>query len=561
MKHQLKKIFAIVGLTVAFVSVSQAQTYSLAGVFNGWNASANPMTAGPNAGEWSYTITGGTPGAYDLCKVTDGTWSFSWPTSGNLLFLYDSTGSATIHFWPGSTTDGWLPLANRVGYDDPNNDPGWSLAGSFNSWGTAANLTAIGSGVYSNSIVDTSGQPSGTYKFQSPQNSWADINFANPDFGNGNGNGSYPLTSNPQTLPVVLDLPDGRFYVGAPATPPTNTVTFQLDMSEQVAFGNFTNTDPNTMLPVNSVAVGGFNGDWGTDQQLTNYTILNPGDLNPGNKTNLYIGTFATQGYLPITFNWKFRVNNLDGGYEQPVSTTGGNRTTTLTQQNTTLPVISYDDLGLGDLVLSPITVTFSLFLTNGTPDDTGYQFIKGTDFPYIAGPWAPSAGPSGWGWGYNSMPASQEMVEVGTSDVYTNSFVFPRGASIYVTYKYGYNGVDDENGVNTNHVREIRSYGPTYSFPQDVWSWTVLQPGNGNPYPNPGIASTNIVEPDFGYLAIGAPTGGNFPITWLGRPAVMLQNASSLLGPWNTIGATDATQATNWPNAGGNQFFRLIKN
>jgi hypothetical protein len=152
-------------------------------------------------------------------------------------------------------------------------------------------------------------------------------------------------------------------------------------------------------------------------------------------------------------------------------------------------------------------------------------------------------------------------MVEVGASDVYTNSFVFPRGASIYVTYKYSYNGVDDENGANTNHIREIRSYGPTYSFPQDVWSWTVLQPGNGNPYLLKGIAVTNIVEPDFGYLAIGAPTGGNFPITWLGRPAVMLQNASSLLGPWNTIGATDATQATNWPYAGGNQFFRLIKN
>lgn len=555
MKHQLEKIFAIVGLTVAFVSVSQAQPYYVAGAFNGWNSTANQMTAGPNAGEYSYTITGGTAGAYDQCKVTTAGFASAWPNN-NLMFLYDTTGSATIHFWPGFNPDGWLPTANRVGYDDPNNDPGWSVAGSFNSWGTAQNLNSLGNGVYSNILADVSGPGTSFYKFQSPQNSWSAINFANPDFGNGDGNGSYVTTANPQNVPVVLDLPNGRFYALAPIPPPTNTVTFQLDMSEQVAFGNFTNTDPNTLLPVNSVAVGGFNGDWGTDQVLTNYTILNPGDLNPGLKTNLYIGTFATQGYRPITFNWKFRVNSLDGGYEQPVSTSGGNRSTTITLQNTTLPVISYDDLGLGDLVISPTTVIFSVLITNGTPDNTGYQFQKGTDIPYISGSWL------GWPtWGYNNLPGNQQMWEVGNSDVYTNSFVIPRGGSIYMTYKYSYNGVDDENGGNTNHIREIRSYGPTYSFPQDVWSWTVLQPGNGNPYPLAGLAVTNIIEPDFGNLHIGALSGGNLPITWLGRPAVLLQNASSLTGSWNTLGATDATQATNWPNAGGNQFFRLIKN
>jgi hypothetical protein len=75
------------------------------------------------------------------------------------------------------------------------------------------------------------------------------------------------------------------------------------------------------------------------------------------------------------------------------------------------------------------------------------------------------------------------------------------------------------------------------------------------------GIASTNIVEPDFGYLAIQPLSGGKFPITWLGRPAVLLQNSSSLSGgSWTDNSATDGTQATNWPNAGGNQFFRLME-
>lgn len=560
MNPKLTCLLAVSGW-VAFAATSQAQTYSLAGAYNGWNASANPMTAGPNAGEYTYTITGGTPGTYDQAKVTDGTWNNSWPNN-NLMFLYDSTGSATIHFWPGSFTDGWLPVANRVGYDDPNNDAGWGLAGDFDNWeGTNAVLASIGSGVYSNNIVVTNAGSFG-YKFQSPAGNWSDINFGSPDFGNGNNNGSYATTVANQTLPVVLDLPNGRFYVGSLALPPTNTVTFQLDMSEQVAFGNFTNTDlvstdPNFGQPVNSVAVGGFNGDWGTDHQLTNYTILNPGDNNPGLKTNLYIGTFSTQGYVPIAFQWKYRVNNLDGGYEQPVSTAGGNRSTTLTQQNTVLPVTPYDDQGLGDLVVSnSILITFSIYCTNGTLDDTGYAFQKGVDNIYISGAWL------GWpAWGYQNLPASQQMVEVGTSDVYTNSFHVSRGNSINMIYKYSFNGVDDENGTGTNHIREIRSYGPTYAFPQDVWSWTVLQPGNGNTYPNPGLSSTNIVEPDFGYLAIGAPSSGNLPITWLGRPAVMLQSSSSLTsGSWNTLGATDGTQSTNWPNTGGTQFFRLMK-
>ncbi|MGH7940671.1 MAG: hypothetical protein ACREFR_06320 [Limisphaerales bacterium] len=347
------------------------------------------------------------------------------------------------------------------------------------------------------------------------------------------------------------NLGGDTFNLGSEPTP-TNSVTFTLDMSEEVEIGNFINNEA-----TNSIAVGGINGDWGTDHQLTNYTLLYPDDSNPGLKTNWYIGTFPLAAFLPTTLSWKFRVNNLDGGYEQPASTAGGNRNTVITQPNTVLPVISYDDLGLGDLVISnSILVNFSIYCTNGTLDDNGYAFEKGSDQIFVNGAWL------GWpAWGPGNFPPSQQMVEVGTSDVYTNSFSIPRGTSIHMVYKYSFNGEDDENGTDTNHVREIRSYGPTYSFPQDVWSWTVLQPNNGNPYPLAGLAVTNIVEPDFGYLAIGQPSGGNFPISWLGRPAVVLQNSSNVMsGAWNTLGGTDATQATNWPGNAPAQFFRLLK-
>jgi hypothetical protein len=335
-----------------------------------------------------------------------------------------------------------------------------------------------------------------------------------------------------------------------PAPTPTNYVTFQLDMSEQVVFGTFTNSDlnpsdPTFGSPTNSVAISGnFNG-WGTSDQLTNAPILNPADT----RTNLYLGTFPLVANLPYTIECKFRVNSLDGGYESPVSTAGSDRFITISNANQVVPVISYDDLGLGDLVLTNTTVTFSIYCPDQTVGLGGVTFTKGSDTIWVNGAFL------GWPtWGYDNLPADQQMIEVGSSDVYTNSLVVPRGSQVIVTYKYSFDGFDNENGQNTNHIRDIRTYATNYTFPQDVWSWTLVP----MPYPNPGITSTNIVEPSFGYLAAGTPSGGNIPITWLGRPGVVLENSSSLSG-WNINTGTDGTQSANWPDT-GIQFFRLMK-
>jgi hypothetical protein len=121
--------------------------------------------------------------------------------------------------------------------------------------------------------------------------------------------------------------------------------------------------------------------------------------------------------------------------------------------------------------------------------------------------------------------------------------------------------GLDNENGFATNHVRVIRGNPPTYVMPQDVFSWNVLQPNNGNPYPNPGITMTNITEPDFGFLAIGKLTANHWPITWYGRRGVDLQNVATLGGVWNFNNVIPTAFQTNlWLNGPGNQFFRLIK-
>lgn len=405
--------------------------------------------------------------------------------------------------------------------------------GSFNGWGTPGSPVLVnnGSDVWTNTLTIT--DPPGTveqFKFWNDTyaGNWESLN--NRQFVLGAAGSTQVLTPqlfNTNTLPV-----------------PTNYVTFQVDMSAQVALGNFT--------PSGTITVSGDFEGWDNGLPLTNNSSLS------GNASNVYSAVCPVQFFPPSeVINYKFRMN---GGWESPASTSGNNRTSTVTP-NEVLPLVYYNDNSIYDLVLTPITVTFTLYMTNGTVDDDGYAYNNQSDTLWINADFLNNWNNDNWPGPIGSFPAAQQMIEVGTSDYYTNSFVVPRGNSVYINYKYAIDSKDDENGFATNHVREVRSYGPTYAMPTDSWSWNVVQP-NVAPYPNPGLSVTNIVEPDFGYLAIQSPSGGAYPITWLGRPGVILQNTTNLTGTWNVNSGTDATQATNWPSAGSGsqQFFRLQK-
>lgn len=332
---------------------------------------------------------------------------------------------------------------------------------------------------------------------------------------------------------------------------PTNQVTFRVDMTAQIALGTFTNAGPGSTITVS----GDFEG-WDNGLPLTNNPSL------VGSLSNIYSAICPVPGFPGgTTANYKFRAN---GNWESPASTGGNNRQSAITNTTQVLPLVYYNDASAVDLMASPTLVTFTLYMTNGTPDNGGSPYVKGVDKLYINGNFfahdssgtVVPAGTGGywvWNTGVDPIPTNVEMVAIGSSDYYTNSFLLPKGSSLSVQYKYSQDGFDDENGFATNHVRTVRSYPPTYAFPQDVWSYTLV----------PGTNTLNtIVEPDFGNLAAGAITGVNLPLTWLGRPGVVLQNRTSLSsGIWNDNLGTDATQSTNWPTAGNSvQFFRLKK-
>lgn len=403
-----------------------------------------------------------------------------------------------------------------------------TINGSFNGWSGPALINVSGT-IWSNTISIS--DPPGTVeacKFV------ADGNYetfaANRQFVLG-----------PVSPPTQVEPTETWNVNDWPA--PTNQVTLQIDMNPQIAAGAFTNDGVNgDGDPNGSILISGdqFNG-WGNGLQLTNNPTT--GDYT----SNYYTGTYPVVGFPGgTTINYKFRMN---GGWESPTSTGGNNRTAAITNSTQVLPLVYYQDNTIYDLT-PPITVTFSIVVTNGTMDNTGIPYAKGSDTVWINGDFL------GW-WSWNTgigggAPATAQMIEVGASDIYTNSFHILGGNSLGITYKYSFDEYDDENGFQTNHVREIRTGPPTYAFPQDVWSST-LTPSNTLP---------TIVEKDFGNLAISAPSGGQFPITWLGRTGVELQNKSSLTsGSWATDNLPPAfASATNWPNTGSSQFFRLIK-
>ena len=523
------------------------------GVFNGWGTPGSPVLTNNGANVWSQTVTiTDAVGTLESCKfVYDG----NWESGNNRQFVLGSgtqvlpQTSWNVKDWPTPTNAEEVTFQVDLTAQTLSGDfiPGQNItvSGDFESWDAGLpltnNPTALGlatniySGTFDFNVVSFPPVYI-NYKFR------ANGGWESPASTAG-GNRSANLTNFPQVLPLV-------YYNDLAPNAPTNWVTIQVDMSAQTLLGAFT---PGQTINVS----GGFTG-WGDGAPMTNNPTL------PDLTSNIYSVVMPIVGYRPIGIAYKFRMN---GGWENDQNTPSKNRESSITSSNQVLPLVFYNNNDLYDLAQNDTAVTFTLYLPNGAMDSSGVPFAKGVDSVYVNGTFFAAdgslvrAGTGAW-WTWNkligggSQSAANQLFEVGSSDYYTNAFVMAQGSSLYLTYKYSVDGLDDENGVGTNHLRLIRSYGPTYTLPVDSWSWSLpVQPVIMTP------GSNGIVEVDFGYLSARKPAGGKIPISWLGRPGVVLQNKSNLgSGSWTDNNGTDAAMSTNWPNAGGSQFFRLKK-
>jgi hypothetical protein len=125
-----------------------AAPYYVAGDFNGWNSAGNLMTETfSGSGIWQVGLSMGT-GRHEF-KVTDGTWSWNVPTSGNSWLYTDGSGNVTITYNANTYSDGWTPSSGRIGV---NIDPGaWTAVGDWQGWNNANGATAMtaqGGGIY-----------------------------------------------------------------------------------------------------------------------------------------------------------------------------------------------------------------------------------------------------------------------------------------------------------------------------------------------------------------------------------------------------------------------------
>jgi len=504
---------------------SQAQPYYVAGggLSPAWSpGDAGLQLAGSPLSVSVLTTVGA--GNYHELKVTGATWSDPNYPANNVKVKADANGSNTFYFYPGSTVDGWSPVNNRVGYADPGNMT-WEIIGGFANWSAATNLVSIGNGIYSNTIT---GITPGTYGFKfRTQGTWGEVAFGS-DFGNFGSDGSFVVSSNTQVLPVVLDLPKGRWLIGTLAPPPvTNQVVFAVDMTYQKQLGLF--HDGSGVF-----VAGAFNGWPGTGPGAL--VLTNDPPYNGGSNTNIWYATNTFVGSPgSVASEFKYTQNDgsaLNGGWE-----TSNNRSVTLGSSNgvVKLAVGVFSDLYSIDVLAVDTDVTFSVSMTNAVGTDA-HVFDSANDLVFINGDFA------GWpAWNPISLASQQCVNSPAGSQVYTFTRMFPAGSSRLVTYKYSINGNDDEAGFAQNHTRYIRSTNGVYAMPLDTFT---VQYG----------------EPKFGNLGIGAKTGGAFPLSWFGYPGVSLQTATNVAGPWVTVPNTDGGSSTNWPAGNGGRYFRLIQ-
>ena len=401
-----------------------------------------------------------------------------------------------------------------------------------------------------------------------------EYNWDGPSYPNSDSGGNRFFTEGDQTLPLV-DFNDQPYSIAY--------VTFNVDMSGVALYD--TNFIPGTVT-----AWGTFNS-WSSGVQLTN----NPAASN----TNLYSATFVTGEGAPYVLQFRY-TNSYTGAWVYDYAQDGGpNWVNNNSYRHIfNLPVTSsplytnlnyyFNDLAPDDYLPKDTAVTFAVDM-NGAVGTDSHPFAAGADSVYINGMFAgatpsePSAA-SGisqfwypWSQGLTPVaaPPGYEMTEVGSTTVYTNTIIIPRGTPVALSYQYGMdegslNGgpVENEAATSSVHYRGVRStqFSP-YLMPTDTFS--------SHPYQEPFFSTGNIGASGSlagGNLTVGTPAAGNVPVSWLGRPGAHLQSAGNINGPWQDILATDGTNwavgynttngfmsVTNWPSS-GNSFFRLVK-
>ncbi len=159
----MKKLVAVMAV-VLVASPAMAGTIltpHVAGSLQGWQAGTNPMVETAAGSDiWTATFTGLVPGGREEFKITDGTWTNTYPSANSWLYA-DGAGNVTITYDGNTYADGWSTTMDRL-ILDTDSPTGWTATGSFQSqiggadWDNgnpATAMAAMGGGIYSLTAV------------------------------------------------------------------------------------------------------------------------------------------------------------------------------------------------------------------------------------------------------------------------------------------------------------------------------------------------------------------------------------------------------------------------
>jgi hypothetical protein len=287
-----------------------------------------------------------------------------------------------------------------------------NVNGTFNGW-SALPLVEVGStSVYTNTANDTTDANGGviSYKFTINGNYEPSADFNNRA-------ARLPSTSGAS---LVLPTP---FY-GDSGAPVSRNVTFQVDMSQQIALNNFTNGG-GQIVEVR----GNFNGWTGGANLLTNDpTILRTNQFGLVT-SNVYTGVVSVSASPNAAMDYKFVYDPPTNSYEGVNSInqdSGGNRFFAATG-DLTQPVVDYSDAPFAPIA----QVTFSVDMTIVKLTDTNFN------------PTSVTINGDVMGWGGVSVtnnPAASN------TNIY--SATFPIGAGTTANYQYRYTQISTGNTV-----------------------------------------------------------------------------------------------------------------
>jgi hypothetical protein len=406
-------------------------------------------------------------------------------------------------------------ITNDLPTFDPLNDTVEIRGNFYSDWSSGIPLVQVGGTTsYTNTFNITTLSPGSLIQFKYHAYGTSGDNWENLQgyIYTNSGNRAFTLSSSAQALPLV------HFNDQWGGSTP---LTVQVDMTPQILVGNFV-PGPDTL------EVRGSWDGFSSGVMLTN---------NPASATsNIYSMTFDIPSPAPGGLGaYKFHFYGSHDVWE-PID----NRSLLVSSPVTVQPLALFNNLKTNDLLFADTYVTFSVNMTNAVGIDN-YVFNPNADAVYINDDFL-----GWWPWGY-SPPPQYQLFPVGSSQIYTNTLLVPKGSPVALTYKYSiaeYGGIyaaDNEAAFKVNHIRYTRNTGSCV-LPLDTFG-------------------TQLVEPVVGSVKISSLVAGHVNVTWNGHLGIHLQTSTNLISDiWNDLPATETLSATNYPASSKATFFRLVK-